>query len=248
MMVLFLTGLVAMILLRTLKRDYAKYTRADEDDIEVCTWTTPCHIDYPQGSRCCVLHMMVSLAHDSCICNLQLHVLLPVMTRCIDLRPCQALDRDGGEESGWKLVHGDVFRPPRHPELLSALVGTGAARCTAPSVLCCLQNLRKLSFRTRCMVRSRDFERTLQRGKGQAMPAHPLPPVPPREQPAAADAVAAAAAAVATARAFEGLRHQGVKPGLSRGALCSTLLRRRHAADTAGGAGRSSCYSSCLKG
>ncbi len=69
-MVLFLTGLVAMILLRTLKRDYAKYTRADEDDIE-------------------------------------------------------ALERDSAEESGWKLVHGDVFRPPRHPELLSALVGTG---------------------------------------------------------------------------------------------------------------------------
>lgn len=31
-----------------------------------------------------------------------------------------------GEESGWKLVHGDVFRPPRRLELLSALLGTGA--------------------------------------------------------------------------------------------------------------------------
>ena len=30
------------------------------------------------------------------------------------------------EESGWKLVHGDVFRAPRHLVLLSALVGTGA--------------------------------------------------------------------------------------------------------------------------
>jgi Endomembrane protein 70 len=37
----------------------------------------------------------------------------------------EALERDATEESGWKLVHGDVFRPPRHPELLSALVGTG---------------------------------------------------------------------------------------------------------------------------
>ena len=25
----------------------------------------------------------------------------------------------------WKLVHGDVFRPPRFLELLAALVGTG---------------------------------------------------------------------------------------------------------------------------
>mmetsp|Transcript_599 Transcript_599/g.1733 ORF Transcript_599/g.1733 Transcript_599/m.1733 type:complete len:590 (+) Transcript_599:315-2084(+) len=80
MMVLFLTGLVAMILLRTLRRDYAKYTR-DDDDVE------------------------------------------------------GALEDGGnGEESGWKLVHGDVFRPPRHPELLSALIGTGVQ--LAMLVLC----------------------------------------------------------------------------------------------------------------
>lgn len=30
------------------------------------------------------------------------------------------------EESGWKLVHGDVFRSPQNLVLLSALVGTGA--------------------------------------------------------------------------------------------------------------------------
>lgn len=30
------------------------------------------------------------------------------------------------EESGWKLVHGDVFRPPRNLVILSAVVGTGA--------------------------------------------------------------------------------------------------------------------------
>eukprot|EP00571_Detonula_confervacea_P004023 CAMPEP_0172328526 /NCGR_PEP_ID=MMETSP1058-20130122/60391_1 /TAXON_ID=83371 /ORGANISM="Detonula confervacea, Strain CCMP 353" /LENGTH=726 /DNA_ID=CAMNT_0013045643 /DNA_START=99 /DNA_END=2279 /DNA_ORIENTATION=+ len=31
------------------------------------------------------------------------------------------------EETGWKLLHGDVFRPPQsHPLLLSVLVGTGA--------------------------------------------------------------------------------------------------------------------------
>ncbi|KAL8159998.1 LOW QUALITY PROTEIN: hypothetical protein V2J09_001535 [Rumex salicifolius] len=57
MMVIFLTGLVSMILMRTLRNDYAK---------------------------------------------------------------------DVNEESGWKLVHGDVFRPPRSLSLLSAVIGTGA--------------------------------------------------------------------------------------------------------------------------
>ena len=30
------------------------------------------------------------------------------------------------EESGWKLVHGDVFRPPHNLFVLSAVVGTGS--------------------------------------------------------------------------------------------------------------------------
>lgn len=29
------------------------------------------------------------------------------------------------EESGWKLVHGDVFRPPRYPRLFAAVIGSG---------------------------------------------------------------------------------------------------------------------------
>lgn len=29
------------------------------------------------------------------------------------------------EETGWKLVHGDVFRPPRNPRLFAAVVGSG---------------------------------------------------------------------------------------------------------------------------
>ncbi|CAH1445213.1 unnamed protein product [Lactuca virosa] len=70
MMVIFLTGLVSMILMRTLRNDYAKYAREDDD--------------------------------------------------------LETLERDVSEESGWKLVHGDVFRPPRNLVLLSAVVGTGA--------------------------------------------------------------------------------------------------------------------------
>ncbi|XP_027931954.1 transmembrane 9 superfamily member 1 [Vigna unguiculata] len=70
MMVIFLTGLVSMILMRTLRNDYAKYAREDDD--------------------------------------------------------LETLERDVSEESGWKLVHGDVFRPPRSLVILSAVVGTGA--------------------------------------------------------------------------------------------------------------------------
>jgi len=63
----FLCGLVALILMRTLKNDYARYTSGD-DDLE--------------------------------------------LERVVD-------------ESGWKQVHGDVFRPPRFLLMYAALIATG---------------------------------------------------------------------------------------------------------------------------
>lgn len=68
MMVIFLVGLVSMILMRTLRKDYARYSKDEElDDME----------------------------------------------------------RDLGDEYGWKQVHGDVFRPASHSMLFSALIGAG---------------------------------------------------------------------------------------------------------------------------
>ncbi|KAK4391260.1 Transmembrane 9 superfamily member 1 [Sesamum angolense] len=78
MMVIFLTGLVSMILMRTLRNDYAKYAREDDD--------------------------------------------------------LETLERDVNEESGWKLVHGDVFRPSQNLALLSAVVGTGEEQLSQPSL------------------------------------------------------------------------------------------------------------------
>lgn len=63
MIVLFLTGMVAMIMMRTLHADFRRYNQMDPND--------------------------------------------------------------EAEETGWKLVHGDVFRPPNHPMLLSVLFGSG---------------------------------------------------------------------------------------------------------------------------
>merc|ERR1712079_998845 len=63
--VFFLSGIITMIIIRTLRKDIAKYNMADED------------------------------AEDSI------------------------------EETGWKLVHGDVFRPPFNNRLFAAVIGSG---------------------------------------------------------------------------------------------------------------------------
>jgi transmembrane 9 superfamily protein 2/4 len=69
MIVLFLTGMIAMIMLRTLHRDIARYNEVQTTE-------------------------------------------------------------EAQEESGWKLVHGDVFRPPQFsPMLFSVVVGTGVQVC-----------------------------------------------------------------------------------------------------------------------
>lgn len=43
-----------------------------------------------------------------------------------DLSGTSALEDGVQEDSGWKLVHGDVFRTPSHPLMLSVFLGNGA--------------------------------------------------------------------------------------------------------------------------
>lgn len=74
--VFFLVGMVSTILLRTLRKDIARYNRLDDLGLD-------------------------------------------------DLGESH-LEDSVQEDSGWKLVHGDVFRPPKNPLLLSVLVGNGA--------------------------------------------------------------------------------------------------------------------------
>ena len=75
--VVFLVGTVSAILMRALKKDFARYNRLDTFNLD----------DFS--------------ANDDTEDGIQ-------------------------EDSGWKLVHGDVFRPPPNPLLLSIFLGNGA--------------------------------------------------------------------------------------------------------------------------
>lgn len=44
------------------------------------------------------------------------------------------LQEDVQEDWGWKLVHGEVFRTPNNPLILSCLVGNGAQLCSMVGV------------------------------------------------------------------------------------------------------------------
>ena len=75
--VTFLIGMVSTILVRTLKKDIARYNRLDQIALD----------DFGENG---------------------------------------GVDDGVQEDSGWKLVHGDVFRTPKNPLFLSVLVGNGA--------------------------------------------------------------------------------------------------------------------------
>ncbi|KAH7722530.1 Endosomal P24A protein precursor [Aphelenchoides avenae] len=79
-----LTGFLSVIIVRTVRRDIAKYNRDEEAD-------------------------------------------------------------DALEETGWKLVHGDVFRPPKHAMLLVNFVGTGIQLAGSAAVTVILAMLGMLS-------------------------------------------------------------------------------------------------------
>jgi len=93
MMVMFLTGLVALILLRTLRKDYARYSMGHDLELAAGGGGEDDEEEYDDDGK--------PLIRDS--------------------------HGPGGasEESGWKQVHGDVFRAPRLLPLFAALLGTG---------------------------------------------------------------------------------------------------------------------------
>ena len=45
---------------------------------------------------------------------------------------------DNSDESGWKLIHGDVFRFPQHKTIFCSVLGAGAHLCVATFVLLAL--------------------------------------------------------------------------------------------------------------
>jgi len=52
-----------------------------------------------------------------------------------ELDPGGGTEEDTRDEAGWKLLHADVFRPPQHANLLSAMVGSGCQLFCAASAM-----------------------------------------------------------------------------------------------------------------
>eukprot|EP00581_Thalassiosira_minuscula_P009120 CAMPEP_0183706280 /NCGR_PEP_ID=MMETSP0737-20130205/3158_1 /TAXON_ID=385413 /ORGANISM="Thalassiosira miniscula, Strain CCMP1093" /LENGTH=703 /DNA_ID=CAMNT_0025933659 /DNA_START=97 /DNA_END=2208 /DNA_ORIENTATION=+ len=100
MMVLFLMGLVALILLRTLRKDYARYAISHgRRDVEEGESDGEDNEKDEDGK--------------------------PLLKEGGARSAGGGAPVTGAEDSGWKQVHGDVFRAPKFLPLLAAILGTG---------------------------------------------------------------------------------------------------------------------------
>lgn len=64
------------------------------------------------------------------------------------------------EETGWKLVHGDVFRPPPHQMILVNMVGTGIQLLGMVGIIVCKFFLHFFPVQLSCTVVVRLWSRT----------------------------------------------------------------------------------------
>ncbi|CDO74465.1 hypothetical protein BN946_scf184979.g20 [Trametes cinnabarina] len=68
------------------------------------------------------------------LCVMVSMILVRTVSRDISRYNAIDLSEDVQEDWGWKLVHGEVFRTPQNPMVLSVLVGNGAQLCAMVAV------------------------------------------------------------------------------------------------------------------
>lgn len=70
-------------------------------------------------------------------CRIDINVITSNASKLPSLTHSLPNQEDTMEESGWKNVHGDVFRPPQYPMILSSLLGSGVQLfCMILIVIC----------------------------------------------------------------------------------------------------------------
>ncbi|KAK6035053.1 endomembrane protein 70 [Cooperia oncophora] len=99
----------------------------NQQDVKVCTTGFPmgCYVDANGQPRdACVIDPRFNVPDSYYIFN---HVDITIEYRDMtqDQNFLDGEQEDAQEEFGWKLVHGDVFRPPRNAMMLSVFIGAG---------------------------------------------------------------------------------------------------------------------------
>ncbi|KAF8678423.1 Endomembrane protein 70 [Rhizoctonia solani] len=98
---------------------------------EATRWDNYLHIFDPKIHWFSLINSLVIVIF---LCVMVSMILVRTVSRDISRYNAIDLSEDVQEDFGWKLVHGEVFRSPRFPMVLSVLVGNGAQLCVMVGV------------------------------------------------------------------------------------------------------------------
>ncbi|KAG1766995.1 hypothetical protein EDD22DRAFT_1008951 [Suillus occidentalis] len=104
----------------------------DESDTPWATrWDNYLHIFDPRIHWFSLINSIVIVVF---LCVMVAMILWRTVSRDISRYNAIDISEDVQEDWGWKLVHGEVFRAPRYPMVLSVMVGNGAQLCAMCAV------------------------------------------------------------------------------------------------------------------
>ncbi|PCH43643.1 Nonaspanin [Wolfiporia cocos MD-104 SS10] len=115
----------------TLVRYTYRVTWNESDTPWATRWDNYLHIFDPRIHWFSLINSLVIVVF---LCVMVAMILYRTVSRDISRYNALDLSEDVQEDWGWKLVHGEVFRPPRNPMILSVLVGNGAQLCAMVGV------------------------------------------------------------------------------------------------------------------
>ncbi|CAL1706851.1 unnamed protein product [Somion occarium] len=108
-----------------------RVTWSESDTPWATRWDNYLHIFDPRIHWFSLINSIVIVVF---LCVMVSMILLRTVSRDITHYNNIDLSEDIQEDYGWKLVHGEVFRTPQHPMILSVLVGNGAQLCAMVGV------------------------------------------------------------------------------------------------------------------
>ncbi|KZT72084.1 hypothetical protein DAEQUDRAFT_809354 [Daedalea quercina L-15889] len=108
-----------------------RITWKESDTPWATRWDNYLHIFDPRIHWFSLINSIVIVVF---LCLMVGMILYRTVSRDISRYNAIDLSEDVQEDWGWKLVHGEVFRRPRNPMILSVLVGNGAQLCAMVGV------------------------------------------------------------------------------------------------------------------
>ncbi|KAI0082071.1 Nonaspanin [Panus rudis PR-1116 ss-1] len=108
-----------------------RITWSESDTPWATRWDNYLHIFDPRIHWFSLINSIVIVVF---LCVMVSMILYRTVSRDISRYNSVDLSEDIQEDYGWKLVHGEVFRTPTHPMILSVLIGNGAQLCAMVGV------------------------------------------------------------------------------------------------------------------